>query len=274
MSYATMLVHVDADGGSDNRDRIAADLASRFNSHLIGAAAWMPKPAFAVEGVTIDPEPTDADLNEMRAALSKRADQFRATVGAGRKEVEWRSALTFPTEFITREARAADLIIIGADRTAYDPYRATDAGEVILRAGRPVLVVPPNIEKLAGKRVVVAWKDVREARRAIADALPFLHVAQEVFIVEACKTGQERDAQCRLKDVADYLARHQITKVTERVLPVEGTAPNALLQLVGETTADLIVAGAYGHSRLGEWIFGGMTQSLLTRSPICCLFSH
>jgi len=274
MSYATLLVHVDADGELGGRVRVAAGLADSFHSHLIGAAAWMPRPAFAVEGVIIDPEPTDAEFNEMRTALTKRGDQFRAAVGAGRRQAEWRSSLDFPTEFIAREARAADLLIIGRDRTSYDPYRSTDAGELILRVGRPVLAVPPMIETLAAKRVVVAWKDVREARRAILDALPFLHVAQEVIVVEVCEAGDEPKAQSRLKDVAGYLARHRITTVAERARSVEGSASNALLQLVEDESVDLIVAGAYGHSRLGEWVFGGMTQDLLARSPVCCLFSH
>jgi len=274
MSYATLLVHVDADGELGGRVRVAAGLADSFHSHLIGAAAWMPRPAFAVEGVIIDPEPTDAEFNEMRTALTKRGDQFRAAVGAGRRQAEWRSSLDFPTEFIARESRAADLLIIGRDRTSYDPYRSTDAGALILRVGRPVLAVPPMIETLAAKRVVVAWKDVREARRAILDALPFLHVAQEVIVVEVCEAGDEPKAQSRLKDVAGYLARHRITTVAERARSVEGSASNALLQLVEDESVDLIVAGAYGHSRLGEWVFGGMTQDLLARSPVCCLFSH
>jgi len=274
MSYATVLVHIDADGELGGRVRLAAGLADSFRSHLIGAAAWMPRPAFAVEGVIIDPEPTDADYEEMRATLSKRGDQFRAVAGAGRRQVEWRSSLDFPTEYIAREARAADLLIIGRDRTSFDPYRSTDAGALILRVGRPVLAVPPSINTLAAKRVVVAWKDVREARRALQDALPFLHVAQEVIIVEVCEAGDERKAQSRLKDVASYLARHRITTVAERVRTVEGTASTAVLRLVEEASAELIVAGAYGHSRLGEWVFGGMTQDLLARSPVCCLFSH
>ena len=121
MSYATILVHVDVDGELGGRVQVAASLADRFHSDLIGAAAWMPKPAFAVEGVIIDPEPTDADYEEMRATLSVRGKDFRTAAGAGRREVEWRSSLEFPTEYIAREARAADLLVMGRDRKQYDP---------------------------------------------------------------------------------------------------------------------------------------------------------
>jgi nucleotide-binding universal stress UspA family protein len=150
-----------------------------------------------------------------------------------------------------------------------------DPGALVLRAGRPVLAVPPGVNSLGGRRIVVAWKDSREARRAIQDALPFLRRADEVIVVEVCETSDEvTDSQARLRDVAQYLKRHQIKAVAERVRPVEGAAVNSLLRLAQDESADLIVAGAYGHSRLGEWIFGGVTQGLLARSPVCCLFSH
>jgi nucleotide-binding universal stress UspA family protein len=273
MSIATLLVYVDLDGDLNGRVRLASGLAGRFQSHLVGLGAWMPRPPFVVEGVVVDPEPTENEIRDMKAALAKRGEQFKAAAGAGRS-VEWRSALEFPTEFVARQSRSADLIVIGRDRTPYDPYRFTDAGALVLRAGRPVLMVPPGVQSLAAKRVVIGWKDAREARRALQDALPFLRLASEVILLEACEAGSEQDAQHGLKDIAGYLARHQIKVVAERVRPIDGTASNTLLRLVEEQSADLIVVGAYGHSRLGEWAFGGMTQDLLAKSPVCCLFSH
>jgi len=274
MSYSSLLVHVDVDGEISGRVRLAAELADHFHSHLIGAASWMARPAFVVEGVAIDPGPTEEDYKEMRAVLGGREKEFRACVGSTSSQVEWRSSLDFPTEFVAREARAADLVIIGRDRKSYDPYRSTDSGALVLRTGRPVLVVPPTINSLIAKRVVVAWKDAREARRAVQDALPFLLGAKEVLIVEVTETGSVEDSMLRLKDVARYLSRHGVTALAEWVRPIEGTASSALLRLVEEQSADLLVAGAYGHTRLGEWIFGGVTQDLLTQSPVCCLLSH
>ena len=274
MSYSSLLVHVDVDGEIGGRVRLAAGLADQFHSHLIGAASWMVRPPFVVEGVTIDPEPTEEDHKEMREVLSRREKEFRACVGETRSQVEWRSSLDFPTEFVAREARAADLVIIGRNRSSYDPYRSTDSGALVLRTGRPVLTVPPGIQSLTGKRVAIAWKDTREARRAVQDALPFLLGAKEVLIVEVTETGSVEDSMRRLKDVARYLSRHGVTALAEWVRPIEGTASNALLRLVEEQSIDLIVSGAYGHTRLGEWIFGGMTQDLLAQSPVCCLLSH
>lgn len=273
MSYATMLVHIDAEGELDGRMALAVDLAARFRSHLIGAAAIMPRPAFAIEGVVIDREPTDQELADMRESLRKRGETF-AAAARGVPSSEWRCDLAFPSEFIAREARSADLVILGRERKPYNPYRYADAGALVLRVGRPVLVVPPGVRTLPAKRVVVAWKDAREARRALADALPFLHAASEVILLEACERGDETAAPERLRDVAGYLVRHGITTVAERVRPVDGTVSYTLLRLVEEQSVDLIVAGAYGHTRFGEWVFGGMTQDLLEKSPVCCLLSH
>lgn len=274
MSYSSLLVHVDVDGEIGGRVRLAAGLADQFHSHLIGAASWMARPPFVVEGVTIDPEPTEEDYKEMRAVLSRREKEFRICVGETRTQVEWRSSLDFPTEFVAREARAADLVIIGRDRSSYDPYRSTDSGALVLRTGRPVMVVPPGLQSLNAKRVVIAWKDTREARRAVQDALPFLLGAKEVVIVEVTEVGTVEDSMLRLKDVGKYLSRHGVTALAEWVRPIEGTASGALLRVVEEHSVDLIISGAYGHTRLGEWIFGGMTQDLLTQSPVCCLLSH
>ena len=274
MSYSTLLVHVDLDGEIGGRIRLAAGLADHFHSHLIGAASWMARPPFVVEGIAIDPAPTEEDYKEMREVLGRRGKEFRAFVGTDRSKVEWRSSLDFPTEFVAREARAADLVIIGRDRKPSDPYRSTDSGALVLRAGRPVLTVPPEIQSLALRRAVIAWQDTREARRAVQDALPFLKAAKEVIVMEATESGGVEDAMHRLKDVGNYLSRHGVTAVAQRVRPIEGTASGALLRLVEEQSVDLIVSGAYGHTRLGEWIFGGMTQDLLTQSPVCCLLSH
>ena len=274
MSYSTVLVYVDLDGKIDGRIQLAAGLADRFHSHLIGVASWMARPPFIVEGVTIDPEPTEEGYEEMRAVLSRREKEFRDCVGGGRSQVEWRSSLDFPTEFVAREARAADLVIVGRNQKSHDPYRSTDSDALVLRTGRPVLVVPPGIRSLVANRVLVAWKDTREARRAVQDALPLLLGAKEVLLVEVTETASVEDSMRRLKDVGRYLSRHGVTALAEWVRPIEGTASGALLRLVEEQSVDLIVSGAYGHTRLGEWIFGGVTQDLLTQSPVCCLLSH
>ncbi len=275
MSYATIMVHVDVSGDLDGRVRIAAQLAERFQSRLIGVSSWMPRPPFMVEDLVIDPGPTAEQLANMTAALQRRGEAFKVAVGIDGSRVEWRSSQGFPTEYVARESRAADLVIVSRERTTFDPYVFPDPGALLLQVGRPVLTVPPGVDTFSGRRVLIAWKDTTQARRAVLDALPFLHRADEVIVGEICDTSEEvAPSQRRLRDVVQYLASHRVAALAERVRPAEGAPLKSLLRLTREETADLIVAGAYGHSRLGEWMFGGMTQGLLAQSPVCCLFSH
>ena len=139
---------------------------------------------------------------------------------------------------------------------------------------RPVLEVPEGVRSLSAGKIAVAWKDAREARRAVYDALPLLQSAQAVVLTEILEEGEDARAADRLKDVANYLSRHRVDMITQQVRPADVTASDSLIRFVQDENIDLLVAGAYGHSRLGEWAFGGVTRGLLAESPVCCLLSH
>jgi nucleotide-binding universal stress UspA family protein len=269
MSFKSLMVHVDLDGAGDGRVRLAAGLARAFGAHLIGVSGWAPRPAFGMESAAGDALPEAVDIPVMEDLLKTRGEAFRALAGE-EATPEWRSALDLPTELMVRHASSADLLIVGGSRHPIlsDPYRAVDPGAVLLRAGRPVLVVPPAIASLAAKRIAVAWRNTREARRAIRDALPFLQRAGNVAVVEFGESPGAADAH------PEYLTRHGVAPLYERVRPVDVTVTNSLLRFVADEGIDLIVAGGYGHSRLGEWIFGGVTHDLLASAPVCCLLSH
>jgi nucleotide-binding universal stress UspA family protein len=273
MSYATLIVYVDVEGKPDGRVSVAADLARRFDAHLIGIASGAPISVVLGEDAPTEAAAQTPHLRDMKVLLDRRGQEFRAAIGTSSRRVEWRSVVGLQADVVAREARAADLVIIGNARASRDPFRALDPGSFILKAGRPVLVVPAAVTALPPKRVAVAWKDVREARRAVQDALPFLPEAENVVIVEVSERGGDQ-ASSRLRDVANYLARHRIATVTERVLPVDATVANSLLRFIANENISLIVASGYGHSRLGEWAYGGVTRDLLAESPVCCLFSH
>ena len=146
-------------------------------------------------------------------------------------------------------------------------------GEAVLKLGRPALAVPDG-GTLRGERVVIGWKDTRESRHAVRDAIPLLQQASQVIIVEACGPGEQGAALARLEDIADYLTQHRIKAGSKVLLEQKGSGAEELLRVAEEEDADLLVTGGYGHSRLGELIFGGMTRELLASSPICCLMSH
>jgi nucleotide-binding universal stress UspA family protein len=272
VSYASIMVYVEADGAPEPRVRLAAALADRFDAMLIGLSALAAPPPMVAAGMVMD-EPTDADIELMRAKVADKGDWFGGIVGGDRRRLEWRPALDLPTEALTREARAADLVVIGQAATPGGAYRALDPGAAILKLGRPTLIAPEGVSQLRGEHLVIGWKDTREARRAVRDALPFLQQAKRVTIVEACRSAEAKTALGRLDDLARYLAQHHI-KAGPRVLEQRGSGAEQLIELAQEERADLLVTGAYGHSRLGEWMFGSVTRELLATSPICCLMSH
>jgi nucleotide-binding universal stress UspA family protein len=273
MSFAAMMVHVDVERESEQRVQLALALADRFQSTLIGVAGTALRPVFAAGGVVVYVDPTEHDRQKMAARLDEMGAKFRAQ-GQCLKSVEWRTALETPSVLVAREARAADLVIVGPRQMGNDMHDLIDPGAILLRAGRPVLVVPDVVPPLPLQRVVVAWKDTRECRRAVRDALPFLQQAKEVLLVEIGEDETESKARKNLADVANYLVRHRVIVAAQVWRRARGPVAGELLHLVREEDADLIVAGGYGHSRLGEWIFGGVTHELLGSSPVCCLLSH
>lgn len=272
MSFAALMVHVDVDGELGGEVHIAADLAGRLDAHVIGVAGWAPMSVFLAEEAR--EQPTSAPhLNDMRTLLEQKGGELRAALKASGRAVEWRAVLDFPAAVIAREARAADLVIVGRDRRSADPFRSLDLGQLVLSAGRPVLVVPPQQTTLPLRRAAIAWKETREARRAVYDALPLLRIAQSVVIVDVREAGDEHGPRST-HDLEQYLRRHGLEVVTEQARRAEVTVTDTLLHVIEAENVDLLVAGAYGHSRVGEWIFGGVTRDLLRRLPICGLFSH
>ena len=270
MSYATIMVYVETDGTPRERVRLSAQLASKFNATLIGVSARAIRPPILVDGIAVATPPDG--IPDIEARLADKAEWLRLV--ADRPKVLWRSAIDFPVDALAREARSADLVVIGPMLVPGDSYCSLDPGEAILRLGRPALFVPGDFGAMQAEHVVIAWKDVREARRAVQDALPLLYEASRVTIAEICEPGDEERTQERLGDVASYLERHRIKGGPRVILHREGPGGAQLIKLAQEEGADLLVTGAYGHSRLGEWVFGGVTRDLLGNSPICCLMSH
>jgi nucleotide-binding universal stress UspA family protein len=180
-----------------------------------------------------------------------------------KEKTEWRWDIEDPTSFLVNEARAADLIVINRGYKSADQYHDIDPAEAILRMGRPAILVPEHVSELKADRIIVGWKDTREARIAVLHALPFLANASEVTVVELCLADEQEAARRRARDVSKYLSLRGAKCQTDvRVHTAESDAGH-LPRLAKKADADLIVTGAYGHSRLGEWMFGGMTRGLL-----------
>jgi nucleotide-binding universal stress UspA family protein len=274
VAYSTVMVHVDVDGTSDARIRLAAGLADRFMSTLIGISACILPPYPAEGAYFVTRELIEEERRDMAVSLKRAEDAFRTQAGPDRAGIEWRSAIEVPDDYMATNARSGDLLVIARDKGAGGVCRTIDPGTTVLTSGRPVLLVPPGVDAVKADHIVIGWKDGREARRVLLDALPFLHQAKAVSIIEICDSGLEASAQRHVDDVAHYLARHRITVASATAAHVAGDAATELMRRARTLDADLIVTGAYGHTRLGEWIFGGVTRSLLAASPVCCLMAN
>ena len=279
MTYATLIVQADADEDGRARIALAAGLAHRFDALLIGVAArdLMAPVTAPFAGPVVVADLLAIEETEIRTHLDAVEQQFRDIAAKQNQRSAWRSAMDDPAKVFARESRAADLLVLGRrpESASGRPSRHVDPGDVLMRAGRPVLIVPPGLSHLDAAHVIVAWKDSREARRAIADALPLLKRATSVLVLEICDTTSDQEhAKGAIEDVAAYLSRHGVAASAETRVLREGSVLAELLVAAEQHRAELVVAGGYAHSRFQEWVFGGLTRALLSQFPKCILLSH
>jgi nucleotide-binding universal stress UspA family protein len=274
--YKTLMVHLELNGDNEGVLKIAGDLAERFGARVIGIAACQPARALVGEGFDAGEAITE-DWNEIEKELAAAGDQFHKALQGRAKSVEWRSSITYGSlaDYIADESRAADLIITGKDLGAslLDETRRVKLGELAMSAGRPILIVPQGITEFTMRHVMIGWKDAREARLAVVNALPLLQVAGRVTVLEVTSQNDYALAQTHVKDVALWFQQHQVEAVPE-VIVANGTEAGNLHAALRDRKCDLLVAGAYGHNRLKEWIFGGVTMDVLLDPDFCVLLSH
>jgi nucleotide-binding universal stress UspA family protein len=275
MSYAAVMTHVQPDAAASPRLACAVDVAKRFGAALRGIAAEMIPP-LAYDGGFYSLE---ADwTNAMRETIEERLKAARTTFDAATADfgdcASFVCGMQLPGPALAAASRAVDLIVAGgAPRNMRDPYRDCSPAELAITSGRPVLVAPPGASALSGKQVLLAWKDTREARRALSDAIPFFKQAERVVVAAICPKAEAGQAHLEVADVAAALKRRGIN-AEARV--VEDAHPDGfqILRQASLAGADLVVCGAYGHTRLGEWVFGGVTRDLLSQDQVYLLLSH
>jgi nucleotide-binding universal stress UspA family protein len=274
MSYATMMVHVGIGRSNDARLAIAGDLAKRFGAHLIGICAADPLPPIYFDA-PIPGEVIEEDRKQLEEAMREAHERFRLSTQPLGIGTEWRQELGNPLLFVARNARAADLVVAGTERdaTAMDNARLLNASDLLMEVGRPTLLVPPEAARLDAARILVAWKDTRESRRAVWDALPLLKRAGKVIVAEIDEADDARAAEARVADVVDWLGRHDVEAIGTTPLPL-GDAAGQIDAIARAENADLVVAGAYGHTRFREWILGGITRDRILHSSIPSLMAH
>jgi nucleotide-binding universal stress UspA family protein len=272
MNAPTLLVNLDTGRANTSLLHVAASLAERLGARVIGVGARQPVQLDVSGTCYISPDIFDGERAETEAEMAAGEAEFRGAFPG--HDVDWRSIVSFaqPAEYIVDQARHADLLLTGMADGRADATRAM-AGELVMQCGRPVLVVPAAMATQSLDRVMVAWKDTREARRAALDALPLLKLARFVAVAEIAAGEDLPAARARVDDVSRWLAGHGVAAEPMAVALQQDDAEQ-LGSLARKSGANMIVAGAYGHSRLREWAFGGVTRTLLQHGQCCALLSH
>lgn len=270
MGYRSLLSHIGTGGNNASASVALADL---FDASVIGIAGARLTPPFTEVPVA---DMMQYEREAAEKALGQAEQEFRAAFRGKATQLSWRMLCDYApvTNFVIRQARAADLVIT-SPQTASFMTRMDEAnvGPLVLQAGRPVLIVPKDHKGLTLGKVVVAWKDTREARRAASDALPLLKKAREVVVVEVCDPAEAKMAGSSVADVVHWLKGHGVT-AHAAVEVCKDEELDGLYRFLKQENCDLVVAGAYGHTRLREWIFGGVTMDLLLPAGHCVLLSH
>jgi nucleotide-binding universal stress UspA family protein len=274
-TISTLLACLRTDRSNAEVLAVVADLARRFSAAVIGVAARQISLHSSI--MAIGPgEPHGRELEKFRERGAAVEAEFRSVL-SGLDNLQWRSQMTAgpASQPAAHEARAADLIVAGVEpgEPVFSPSPEIEVSDLIMRAGRPILMAPPGAEGLKLTRTLVCWKDSREARRAVADALPILKASKEVEVVELAHGHEIELARGRVADVGDWLHRHGVEAICVAT-PVRETEAAHLARIAEDIEADLVVAGPFGHSRLREWAFGGVTRDLLVQAKRCTLVSH
>ena len=277
MALKDILVHVDSSRAMPGRVRAAAELARVHEAHLTGLyVIEVPVlPSYAEAQIPV------AIIDAQRAAFVRAAAAAEQEFGDITTKIgisaEWRSVEDRRIDTLALHAHYVDLLIVGqADDTDPECVSRSLADHLVLATGRPVMVIPASGAKPPiGENIVVAWNGRREAVRAISDAMPLLETAKRITVVTInSKSEDPENTGIPAAAIGLHLARHGIDTQTMSLFGAPATIGDLLLDAARDESADLLVMGAYGHSRYRELILGGVTAHVLEHSSIPTLLAH
>ena len=277
MSYKNLCAHVDYRERNRANVNLAFELAVQFDAHLTGI--YVDPVALSPEVISMASTPALYDQmseeQEIRAQEAKAAFELLSTTNSAL--TNWQRAQGPMYSTLNLHARYCDMLILNQEGDGDDALALGGfADSAVIETGRPVLVVPfiGAAVPLHGK-VLVAWNGSREATRAVNDAMPLLKMAEEVQVV--CinpHTTEEHEAPLPGAELCQHLSLHGVRAVSNVITGANTNNSGVLLSLAADYNANLIVAGAYGHSRLRELVLGGMTLDLLRHMTVPVLMSH
>jgi len=269
----TLMVHVPT-RGEPAALKIAVEIAKRSGASILGVGAEAFEPALFAGMEYTTHSLMEAWLKALSERLARaKVDFERETAGLAQSS-SWVSEEEYPQDALARHACGADWIVAVRPQDADTPSTAPSVADLILRAGVPVLLAPTNAKPLEARRIVVGWSPAREASRAISDAMPLLIAADQVVVAAVTADPQSEDDQAAFSEVCRRLEHRGCKVVRERHANSRASVASVLCKAAEGHGADLLVVGGYGHSRLREWILGGVTRDLVAACPQYVLFSH
>ena len=278
MELRNILVHVDGSERAGERIRIAAELARPDDGHLTGVLVTPdpPIPTWMAAGMPVGA--LEAAVERARKEGETARAVFLDIAEKAGVHPEWRMAAGPVSRITAQHARYADLVVVGKGSAAEpDRYPYPDlAADLTMSCGRPVLVVPNSGRfDRVGRDVLVCWNASREATRAVNDAMPLLRRAEKVVVLSVNpRRGSGDHGEIPSANIALHLARHGVNAEAANTVADGISVSDIVLAHVGDRGIDLIVSGAWGHSRMREWAFGGVTESLLRDTTVPVLMSH
>jgi nucleotide-binding universal stress UspA family protein len=278
MTYKTILLHVNDERRVAGLVDAAARLASKQEAHVIGLYVLPPVPTYGA--TTIGAGMIKAGLNTFREEAKRVRAAFEKAVDGRGFGTEWRvveAKNQGVAETIMNHARSTDLVIASQRDRDWDFATLLDEPErLAIECGRPVLVVPHH-KRFASfaTRITVAWNGSSESARAVFDSLPLLQAAESVRILSINPHDETREVGAvPTADIVATLERHGVKCTGSKMLAGDAEVGIALLSSVADDKSDLLVMGAYGHSRIREFVFGGTTRHILTHMTVPILMSH
>ena len=256
----------------------ACELAREHDAHLVVvvcisavtpiAAAWSTYPMAVYDTLA---EAAQASSSRLLAVIRERLSKAGVSYEAHVSDTVWMTT----SEIAAVHARYCDITVFGRVAGLDARLESGYFSDLLLQSGRPLLMVPAHPATHAGDTAVIGWKPTREATRALHDAQPLLQRMKTVQVVlVAPKVGDQQHGQLPGADIAAHLARHGLRVDVVEAPRLQDSTGSTLLRHAREQGAALLVVGGYGHRRMRESVFGGVTRTLFDQADMPVLFSH
>ncbi len=280
MAYKNLLVLIDDTKANAGRVAAALALARNQEAHATGLYVIGEPDLSGFVRAQIPSDVLEEQRSQTETAAKAAAEAFRKLADGEGVPADTRIARARAHDMaalVARQARYADLVIAGQpERDDPGPGGRGMLADLVLTAGRPVLVVPfIGAARPIGRTVTVAWDAGREAARALADAMPLLEAAERVHVlVVNPERGPHAHGPEPGADIALSLARHGVKTQVEVTAAPDIEEGEAILSWLADSGSDLLVMGAYGHGRLRELILGGVSRVILESMTVPVLMAH